>query len=68
MLHWKNKPIDLLTREELREALSASVERMLYQNDAEASWLQSSPAIPNAFVAGMFAGGVVVAVAFLLLS
>ena len=51
MLYWKNKPIDELSNNELRTALSESVKLMLDKDE-----LAAKDNSVSAFVVGSFAG------------
>ena len=52
MLHWKNKPIDQLSKEELKQALADSVVIALKKDNAH---IENADVLP-AFVTGIFSG------------
>lgn len=50
MIHWRNRPIDRLTREELQQALIEAVRQSVAPNAAPAT------SICDSFAFGLFAG------------
>lgn len=58
MLHWKNKPIDQLSKAELVAALTESVSLVLSRTDHGADQNDGSQVLPT-FVAGIAVGAVI---------